>query len=590
MIWNEPSLILAVAFSFIMTLLFIILYFTNEKPRAILAWSIAWSAYFTGLILLISGIIFSRYSSFFLTAAEISAIINCYMILYGICIYYKKKLHPSWLIFFIISCLWIILTKFADTDFKTQNFPPAILFFIAYSYAGYLFITGKQAVKLERLIAGTLLIIWGIQRLFIPFAGIERSDLIYGIIAGVILNISISLFTIIAYLQDTRRKFITEKIKAEEADRLKSSFLANMSHEIRTPLNAIIGFAQLLSKPDLSTEEKDIFVKNIKNSGERLLGLLDDILDLSKIEAGVVKVYIGDVSINKLIEDLVSVISLSRRVIEKNLNLVVEKALHNGDDIIRTDETRIFQILSNLLNNAVKFTEHGTITTGYELIESGYIRFYVKDTGIGISEDALKKIYTPFFQEGKLPAAGGTGLGLAIVKGLTESLGGTIEISSVADKGTEVSFTIPCIRNGETRHIKSFTGSPESYNITGKKILLVEDEPVNRRLMEKFIESTGAELIYTESGLEAVKLCREDPGIDLVLMDLTLPDIDGYTSMIEIKKVRPVLPIVAQSATSMSEHRERARNAGADDFIAKPIKREEIYNAIWKQLFGREGN
>jgi len=590
MMWNEPSLILAFAFSFIMTSLFIILYFTNEKPKAILAWTIAWSAYFVGLILFISGIVFPGYSSFFLSAAEIFALINCYMILYGICIYYKKKLHPSWILFFILSCLWIILIKFADTDFKTRNFPPAILFFIAYSYAGYLFITGKQAVKLERVIAGTLLIIWGIQRLYVPFEDIERPDLIYSIIAGVILNISISLFTIIAYLQDTRRRFISEKLKAEEADRLKSSFLANMSHEIRTPLNAIIGFAQLLSKPDLSTEEKDIFVKNIKNGGERLLGLLDDILDLSKIEAGVVKVYISDVSINKLIEDLVSVVSLSRRVVEKNLNLVVEKALHDGDDIIRTDETRIFQILSNLLNNAVKFTEHGTITTGYEIPEPHCIRFYVKDTGIGIAEHALKKIYTPFFQEGKIPAAGGTGLGLAIVKGLTESLDGTITIKSEVDCGTEVSITIPYIRSDELKHIKSFTGSTESYNITGKKILLVEDEPVNRKLMEKFIEATGAELISTESGSESVKLCAEDPDIDLVLMDLTLPDIDGYTAMERIRKVRPQLPMIAQSATSMSEHREKARNSGADDFIAKPIKKEELYNAIWKQLFDREDN
>lgn len=585
-----PSIIIILIFSFTMTLLFMILYFTNDRPKAVFAWFIAWTSFFAGIISIILGITFSNYEKYLIPAAELLGLINCYLLLYGICIYYKRRVTLFWNVFFISTCIWILIIQFIDTARIISGFPQALFFLSAYSYSGILFIKGNRSFKLERTIAGVLLVLWGFDRLYIAYTWVSGMNLLPGIIIGAVLYLLISIFTIFAYLQETRQQFISEKIKAEESDRLKSSFLANMSHEIRTPLNAILGFAQLLCKPDLSNEEKDIFVKNIKTSGERLLGLLDDILDLSKIEAGVVKIYIADVSINKLIKDLVAVVSLSRRVVEKNLNLVVEKALHDGDDIIRTDETRLFQILSNLLNNAVKFTEHGTITTGYEILESDYIRFYVKDTGIGISKDSIQKIYTPFFQEGKLPAAGGTGLGLAIVKGLTESLGGTIEISSIVNEGTEVSFTIPCTRNGEPRHVKSFSGLADSYNITGKKILIVEDEPVNLRLMEKFIESTGAELISTESGLESVELCTKDDSIDLVLMDLTLPDIDGYTAMERIRKVRASLPIIAQSATSMSEHRERARDAGADDFIAKPIKKEELYNSIRKQLFGKEGN
>lgn len=587
---QNHSIIIILLISIAMTIAFMILYFTNGRPKAIYAWLISWASYLASFISVILGITFTEYQSLLFPAAQLSGLINSYTLLLGIYIYYKKRINRFWNIFFILCCAWIIIIHFITQEKLITTLPQAVFLYAAYLYSGFLFIKGNRSFKPEKTLAGILLMLWVISRLYITVCWITGSSLLPGIIIGSTLYILISLFIILTYLQETREQFIVEKLKVEEADRLKSSFLANMSHEIRTPLNAILGFAQLLSKPDLSSEERDIFVKNIKNSGERLLGLLDDILDLSKIEAGVIKVYIADVSVNKLIQDLVSVVSLSRRVIDKKLDLVVEKALHDGDDIIRTDETRIFQILSNLLNNAVKFTEHGTITTGYEVSESEYIRFYVRDTGIGISEDALQKIFTPFFQEGKLQAAGGTGLGLAIVKGLTESLDGTIAIKSEVDRGTEVSVTIPYIKNEDSKHVKSFTGSPESYNIKGKKILLVEDEPVNRKLMEKFIESTGAELISTESGLESVELCTKDDSIDLVLMDLTLPDIDGYTAMERIRKERPTLPMVAQSATSMSEHRERARNSGADDFIAKPIKKEELYNAIWKQLFSREGN
>jgi len=590
MILQNPEVIIILFLSISMTSVFIILYLTNNRPKAIFAWLIAWTSYITSFIAVILGITFTEYEMFLLPAAQLFGLINSYTLLLGIYIYYKKRINRFWNLVFILCCAWIIVIHFITQEKLIASLPQSFFLYASYIYSAFLFIKGTPSFKLERMIAGVLLMLWVASRLYITICWITGNDLLPGIITGSTLYILISIFTILTYLQETREQFIAEKLKVEEADKLKSSFLANMSHEIRTPLNAILGFTQLLSKPDLSNEDKEIFVKNIKNSGERLLGLLDDILDLSKIEAGVVKVYIGDVSINKLIEDLVSVVSLSRRVIEKNLNLVVEKALHDGDDIIRTDETRIFQILSNLLNNAVKFTEHGTITTGYEISESEQIRFYVKDTGIGISKDSLQKIFTPFFQEGKLPAAGGTGLGLAIVKGLTESLDGTINIKSVVNRGTEVSITIPYIKNDEAKRFKSYTGTPDSYNITGKKILLVEDEPVNRRLMEKFIESTGAELISTESGLESVELCTKDDSIDLVLMDLTLPDIDGYTAMERIRKARPALPMIAQSATSMSEHRERARNSGADDFIAKPIKKEELYNAIWKQLLGRAGN
>lgn len=590
MIWFEPSLVLVLTAMLILSFSFIVLYYTHERQRYLLVWGVAWGLYFFRSLVLVAGSKTGTISAFTVPAAEILAVSNCFLLLYSIHLYDSRRFRKEWFYLTMVIMLWIIAGSFAGADFISVYFPSSIYLFTAFSITGYLFIKGGDIITVERVITGILLILWGFHRLDFPYLWNDDRFRLIGYLTGAVLNIAISFFILIAYLQDTRRRFISEKLKAEEADRLKSSFLANMSHEIRTPLNAILGFTQLLSKPDLSQDDRNLFIKNIKSSGEKLLSLLDDVLDLSKIEAGVLKIYLADVSINKIIDEVIAAASISRPVIGKKLDLVTEKPLFDGEDIIRTDETRLFQILSNFVGNAVRFTESGTITTGYELSEPGLIRFYVRDTGIGISEDAIEKIFTPFFQEGKISTAGGTGLGLAIAKGLIESLGGQIRIDSAPDRGSEFSFTIPLVRCEESKHIKSFTTTPDAYKISNRKILLVEDEPVNRRLMERFIESTGADLVATESGMESIKLCFNDRKIDLVLMDLTLPDIDGYNAITQIKKCRPDLPVIVQSATAMPEHRDRAKNAGADDFIAKPIKREELYNSIWKQLFGREGN
>ncbi len=589
MILYNTALIVILLITLALTFSFMILYFTNEKQKHLLLWTEAWSAYFLGFIFLIIGSYFKGLSGFFSPAGEILVVINCYLLLYGKHLYDRKIINPLWPGTCILCCLWIIVIHFIDTDIAVKIIVPSVFYFMAYSYAGYLFIKDGTPPAPDKIIAGTLFILWGIHRLAFPFYWHDEKSRLTGLISGATLYILLSIFTILTYLQETRRNFLIEKQKAEEAERLKSSFLANMSHEIRTPLNVILGFTQLLSKPELSHEDRDLFIRNIKHSGENLLRLIDDILDLSKIESGIIKIYISDVSVNTVINDVISAASLSRNVIEKNLNLVAVKPLSAGEDIIRTDKTRLLQILSNLLNNAVKFTGEGTITLGYKLIQPDFIQFIIKDRGIGISEKAISKIFIPFFQEGKVAAAGGTGLGLSIAKGLIESLGGKIGIKSSMEEGTEISFTIPYIKGTVTQPLKSFTGSPDSYQITDKKILLVEDEPVNRKLMERFIESTGAKLISTESGIKSIKYCKEDSRIDLVLMDLTLPDIDGYNAISEIKKIRPGLPIIVQSANAMPEHREKARIAGADDFIAKPIKREELYSVIREQLFDRNG-
>lgn len=586
---NEPTLITLV-FTLTLTLSFMMLYYTSERQKYLVVWAAAWGGHFLRTLFLSIGASGESYATFALPAAEIITLISSYLLLYGMHIYDSKKISRGWLFLLSITSLWIIFIPFVTADFITRTLPPSIISFTVYSYTGYMFIKGVKTPAIERTLTGIFLLLWGLHRLNFPFLWPDEKYRLTGYLTGATLNIIISFFVLVTYLQDTRRRYISEKLKTEEADRLKSSFLANMSHEIRTPLNAILGFTQLLDKPGLSSEERDIFIKNIKGSGEKLLSLLDDVLDLSKIEAGVLKIYLSDVSINRVIDDLISVTSLSGKIVDKRISIDYLKSLRDGEDIIRTDETRLYQILSNLIQNAVKFTEAGTVTIGYE-VEEEYIRFFVKDTGVGISEEFYDKIFTPFFQVGKTKGAiSGTGLGLSIARGLTESLGGKIEIRSAKNEGAEVSFTIPYIQGAGAKQVKSFSASADSYKIAGKKILLVEDEPVNRRLIEKFIESTGADLISTASGNESVRFCLTDRKIDLVLMDLSLPDIDGYTAIAEIKKERPELPVVVQSANAMPEHRDRAKAAGADDFIAKPIKKEELYNAIWAQIFGREGN
>ena len=583
MIWKEPALIIIFTSSLTIALLFMRLYFTNDRPMFLLAWTLSWLTYCAGFTCLICGISIENYKIVFITAAEILAMINCYMLLYGTHVYYKIRFELFWPVFFTLICSWILLQS-AGTDSIIKTLPPALFFFTAYLYSGFLFITAKHSPRLERTIAGILLLLWGSERLYIAFNWMSESKPVYGIIIGATLNIMISLFIILTYLQDTRRHFVLEKQRAEESDRLKSTFLANMSHEIRTPLNAILGFAQLLNKTDIPPGDKDIFINNIKNSGEKLLSLIDDVLDISKIEAGSIKIFPSVISVNRLIDDIVSLFSLSKSISNKNLSLTAEKDLADGDDSILTDETRLFQILSNLINNAIKFTEKGTIVTGYKMAAPGYIQFYVKDTGIGISEDAVQKIFTPFFQEGKMHAAGGTGLGLPIVKGLVESLGGKIHIKSIENQGTEISFTLPCKKIESSKPVRPLNKLSETNDITGKKILLVEDDPINRKVIEKFLEPSGTILISTESGAESVRLCRDDDKIDIILMDLILPDMDGYSAMREIKKIRPDLPVIVQSANSMPEHRDRAKKSGADGFIAKPIKKEELYSSIRNHL------
>jgi PAS domain S-box-containing protein len=372
------------------------------------------------------------------------------------------------------------------------------------------------------------------------------------------------------HIQKMNDELTISKNRAEESDRLKSAFLANMSHEIRTPLNAILGFSGLLRDEFDSREKTDEYVEIIESSGQQLLNIINDILEISKIEAGQITISPETININKVMRELYQL--YSRQVELKDLKLLLLEDYRN-DFYTLTDENRLKQIMCNLLNNAIKFTSHGKIQFGYE-IEEDDIKFYVTDTGIGISEEDRSIIFKPFRQveTGSTRNYGGNGLGLSISRALVNKLGGTLSVESEPMKGSSFSFTIP--------YIRCATPSPinESLNVAVKNnrwdnhtILVAEDEMFNYSYIEKILNQTNVQILHAWDGKEAVEFVRRHPEISLVLMDIKMPEMDGYTATRLIKKMRPKLPVIAQTAYTMSENRDNASQAGFDQYISKPV-------------------
>ncbi len=375
------------------------------------------------------------------------------------------------------------------------------------------------------------------------------------------------------------------KIKAEEADKLKSAFLANMSHEIRTPMNAIIGFADLLSQPNLGNPEKDDYLGIIKSSGNNLLNLIDDIIDLSKIEVEKVKIQKTNFTIREVMLDLLS--KFGRQKLSC-IELVYDNQEKDYDVQIYTDPYRYKQIMNNLLDNALKFTDSGFINFGYLIKEDNKIEFYVKDTGIGISNDKQEIIFDRFrkVEDNNAKLYRGTGLGLTISKSLTELLGGEMSVESELEKGSHFKFTLPYAKKQLAKYTNE--DSPEKISINelswkNRKILIVEDEDLNFLFLDKLLNTTGIEVIRAITGIEAINAVKNNT-VDIILMDIKLPEMDGITATREIKKTNPEIPIIAQTAYAMKGDREEIMEAGCDAYIAKPLKVENLLAKIHSYL------
>jgi PAS domain S-box-containing protein len=367
--------------------------------------------------------------------------------------------------------------------------------------------------------------------------------------------------------------------KAEESDRLKSSFLANMSHEIRTPMNGIIGFAGMFTKKGLTDDKRNYYAKIVIDNSKQLLTIVNDILDISRIEAGSVEIKQEEVNVNDLINSLYAMYKPKSG--DKLLNFIPFKSLTDNESVIISDKTRLKQALDNLLNNAFKFTHEGEIQFGYELQDEN-IGFYVTDTGIGIAREQQDKIFEQFRQEemGITRQYGGTGLGLAICKKLVNLLGGDIRVESVKGKGSSFYFTIPY---KPVNQLEEMSGNKkQDKNVERFTILVAEDEEINYLYVEEELTGEGIQLILAKNGKEAVDMTRDNPGIDLILMDIKMPALDGLKATKMIKEFRPGLPIIAYTAYVFDNDKAKAMEAGCDDYLTKPLDIDRLRELIEK--------
>jgi PAS domain S-box-containing protein len=367
------------------------------------------------------------------------------------------------------------------------------------------------------------------------------------------------------------------KIKAEESDHLKSAFLANMSHEIRTPMNAIIGFADLLSQPEITDADRNEYVKIIKESSVNLLALIDDIIDLSKIEVEKIEIQKADFELKQVMLDLFHKFNKQK---PGCIELIYDNNQKDDQVYINTDPYRFKQIMNNLIDNAIKFTESGFINFGFELKEQ-FIQFYVKDTGIGIPKDKQDIIFERFrkIEDNSNKFYRGTGLGLTISKKLCNLLGGNMWVQSEKEKGATFYFTLPyTVKKVHKYYEMESIDNIDIVKLDWKKykLLIVEDEDLNYLFLKKLLETTQINIFWAKNGYQAIDFVKENKNLDIILMDIKLPELDGLKATEEIKKIRPQIPIIAQTAYAMKGDRENILKAGCDDYVAKPIKVNEL--------------
>ncbi|WP_421920510.1 PAS domain S-box protein [Marinifilum sp.] len=367
---------------------------------------------------------------------------------------------------------------------------------------------------------------------------------------------------------------------AERSDRLKSEFLQNLSHEIRTPMNAILGFTEFLELESISSEKRNQYIGIIKNSGFQLLRIIDDILEISALETKHVQLIEDDFNLNNLLTELFTIFQPQSK--KQKLALYLHKDLNDDCCEIRSDELKLKKILINLIENALKFTNSGSIEIGYYSNKSN-LELYVKDTGIGIEPERHTHIFERFSQaEGDISKKlGGLGLGLSIVKENVKLLKGNIRLISELGKGSMFIISLPnCLIS---THIRS---TEEEKDKKQYNILIAEDEEINyfyfKSLMEKI--APHCKLEHAKNGTEALEMCKEKD-FDIVFMDIKMPEMNGYEATAKIKKIKPNQNIVAQTAYSTNEDKIKARVAGCNEFLSKPLSLKNVQNLLDKYLF-----
>ncbi len=389
--------------------------------------------------------------------------------------------------------------------------------------------------------------------------------------------------TDISERKELTQSLIKAKDIAEESDRLKSVFLATMSHELRTPLNAVIGFSDLIQQ-DLPLEDILHFSEIISMSGKHLLGVIEDVFDISLIETGDIKIEVEPLSTTTLLSEVHEIIKNEQILQEKeHLELILENSLETSGVILFSDQKRIKQILINLLKNALKFTNKGSVNFGcflHEEEQQQFIKFFVKDSGIGIPQKAQKLIFEVFRQadDSHTRIYGGTGLGLTICKKLTKLMGGNIWVESEEGQGSLFNFTIPFTSESEEYSVT--TSLEPTINLANKTVLIAEDDEISFSFLDALLTPKGMTCIRVNDGDEAVAYCQENDKIDLLLMDINMPKMNGILATEQIKKIRPDIPIIAQTAFAIEGDREKILASGCDYYISKPINKLDLLNKI----------
>jgi PAS domain S-box-containing protein len=402
------------------------------------------------------------------------------------------------------------------------------------------------------------------------------------------------LITMVGTIRDiTERKHSEQELtkakeRAEESDRLKSAFLANMSHEIRTPMNGILGFSELLKTPGLTGDQQKEYLGIIKKSGNRMLNIINDIVDISKIEAGQMHFSVSKTYLNEHTEDIYTLFKLEAET--KGISFSCKNSLPDERAVIRTDGEKVYAILTNLVKNAIKYTEYGSIEFGYEIVDAlpvaeqsheidqkatSLLQFFVKDTGIGIPENRQQAIFDRFVQAdiADTRAFQGAGLGLSISKAYADMLGGKIWTESEEGIGSTFYFSIPFYP--VTKENEDIEGNVLPASIEDKikqlKILIVEDDETSEMLIRIAVRNFSDNILTAVTGVEAIKLCQNNADIDLILMDIKMAEMDGYEATRQIRLSDKKVKIIAQTAFGMEGDREIALEAGCNDYITKPL-------------------
>ncbi len=390
-------------------------------------------------------------------------------------------------------------------------------------------------------------------------------------------------------LSNKRKTEINEELnrsmkKAEESDKQKSVFLANMSHEIRTPMNGILGFTNLLKNPGITDEKKKLYLKIIEQSGRRMLSLINDIVDISKIEAGLMEVTIEKTDINRLLKELTDFF----RPEAENKNLAINLHAEHPDDpcIVETDSKKLEQIISNLIKNALKFTEEGRVDIGYA-VENRKLELFVSDTGCGIDKSDTENVFQRFWKghESEKIIEEGTGLGLSITKSLADLLGGRIWLESEPGRGSVFYVSLPLSGMQQpgagSGKEKDRCKRREAH---GKKpeIMIAEDDHYSAEYLKMLLTPMADRILMASNGAEAVQLCKDNPGINIILMDIKMPVMDGLEATRQIRKFNNKVTIIAQTAFTLFTDHENAITAGCNDYITKPIKAQDLKDMITK--------